>query len=288
MSHFILIGGTFAAESAPPSFGQSLLNGMQQSFTFPVEQLYHKPYDSEWRNLLNGLSVKVAYAYPLDKTAPIESSSLGNNKQGVPVTNDILSANLKYTPLSYWFFSLNGFVYLHPELQKDWDPDWSYSFGYDDWHPYTWSLVYSNSGGNAKIGKRPQFNEGVWSLGTKFPLPQPLHDWVVTGLGDSIGCSFNMSFVAFNDKFTASAGCKYNFFAGLYVNYAVYYYPQADKQEAWNPDYTYGFGLVGWKSQSISLQYSNSSGNRFSSKNRTAGTGQFNNGSLTVAWSHAW
>jgi hypothetical protein len=66
------------------------------------------------------------------------------------------------------------------------------------------------------------------------------------------------------------------------------YYPDKTQQQPWNPDYTYGFGFFDWHPGTISVQYNNYSGNRFKLSDRAAGTGHFQNGSISVAWSKSW
>lgn len=269
-------------------------HGLKSSFSLPVSELLVQPADNEWRNALHGASVNLAYSYPLMKTDVAQ----GVSAQGEAATNDTLQLGLKYVPLSYWFANVSLIKYLQPELQKSWNPDWSYSFGYDDWHPYTLSLVYGNSGGNHLNAKKPRFSEGVWTLGWKFPLPETLNHLFVSGYGDAMACSTAVAYTGSyvdaatnlpaSNKTVLNLGCKYNIVRWWYVNFALYYYPRKDQQQPWNPDYTYGFGYFDWHPGKLSLQYNNYSGNRFTDSERAAGTGQFKNGSITLSWSKSW
>ena len=56
-------------------------------------------------------------------------------------------------------------------------------------------------------------------------------------------------------------------------------------QQPWDPDFTYGFGLFDYRSNRVSIQYSNYSGNRFPWRKSKAGTGRFKDGGLLVSWS---
>lgn len=268
--------------------------GIKNSFSLPIKELLIKPSDNEWRNALDGVSVRASFTHPLSKT----TVTTATGAQGEPSTNDSIQVGLQYRPLSYWFVSANFFQYLQPDLQKKSDPDFSYSFGYDDWHPYTLSLSYANSGGNSLGGKRPAFNEGTWTLGWKAPLPEAVQSLLVTGYGDAMACGTSVSLTPqFSDAATSqikhnksvwTLGCKYNIIDWWYVNFAVLYYPKKEQQQPWNPDYTYGFGYFDWHPGQISIQYNNYSGNRFSSSERAKGTGKFNNGSISIAWSKSW
>lgn len=271
-----------------PSYLDTAWQNFSSSFSLPFDQLYVKAHESEWRNAIDGLSLSVSASHPLAKSTPTNSTTLGNATQGVSATNDTVTIGLKYTPLSYWFASINRRLYLHPDLQKSWDPNWSYSFGYSDWHPWALSLVYSNHLGNDLGGERPDFDAGQLTLSTGFPLPPWLDHLVVSGYGDSIGCNTGLTLTPNTSKLTGSFGCKYTIIRGFYINFGLFYYPKSGTKEAWNPDYSYGFGYFDWRPGTISMQYANASGNRFNKSDTANGTGGFNNGSLSLSWSYSW
>ncbi len=291
---FVLIGILMPHAYADDETQSPVWLGLKSSFAMPYRELFVKPSDSEWDNLLKGASVRLAYNYPLQKAVLAQ----GTANQGESATNSVVQVGLKYTPLSYWFVSANFNKYLEADLKKTWDADWSYSFGYDDWHPYTLSLSYSNSGGNSLMAKKPRFSEGNWSLGWKFTIPDVVRDIFVTGYGDALGCGANASLTPSyidsvtnqekNNKVVLAMSCKYSVVGAWYINFAVLHYPHKQQQQPWNPDYTYGFGYFDWKPGTISIQYNNYSGNRFHSSERAKGTGDFKNGSLSVAWSKSW
>ncbi|MCB1656632.1 MAG: hypothetical protein KDI39_00190 [Pseudomonadales bacterium] len=268
--------------------------GLKSSFSLPVSELLIKPSDNEWNNLFRGVSVRLAYSYPLTKSL----SAQGLDNQGESATNSTLQMGLKYTPISYWYLNANFIRYLQPELQKPWDADISYSFGYDDWHPYTLSLSYSNTLGNSLVSKKPSFNEGTWVLGWKLPLSDGLKNILLTGYGDTMGCSSAFSLTpkysdsvtktTQSNKMSLSLGCKYTIFGGWYINFNALYYPDSSQKQPWNPDFTYGFGYFDWHPGTISVQYNNYSGNRFNQSKTATGTGEFKNGSISVAWSKSW
>ena len=54
-----------------------------------------------------------------------------------------LSSSLSWSPHSYWFIK----AILVKSSQSD-KPKWNYLFGYDDWHPRTFGIEYSNYDGN--------------------------------------------------------------------------------------------------------------------------------------------
>jgi hypothetical protein len=82
------------------------------------------------------------------RAATTQNNQTGSGSQGERATNFTFTSLLKYNPLSYWFMSVTYYHYFDEKLKAPWNPDFSYVFGYDDWHPYTLSLLYSNYGGN--------------------------------------------------------------------------------------------------------------------------------------------
>jgi hypothetical protein len=279
-----------------------VLDGLLSSFALPLQDLLHKKHTSEWRNLLDGWSIDGAFAYPLRETRP--QPSQGRGSQGERGSNNIqFTGSLRYNPLSYWFAQATYYRYLHTDLQAPWNPDFSYSFGYDDWHPYTLSLVYANYGGNRldpdkSRGERfTRFEEGTFSFGWKFLLPRTWEEALIVHPTGSIGC--NMSYNV-TPKYTDLAsptrktakqsvrlGCRYTIYKWWYFNFTLYAYPFPAQQQPWDPDFTYGFGYFDWHPGTISIQYNNYSGSRFPGRNRGDGTGTFRDGSLTIsiAWS---
>lgn len=296
-----------APPDSPAAPGKSWLDeiseGLSSSFALPLGDLLKPQHPSEWRNLLHGVSLGIALDYPLkSRTA---RQSVGRETQGEQVGNSAtLRASLRYTPLSYWFGSTTFYTYLDPDSQASWEPDFTYSFGYDDWHPYTLSLVYSNYGGNRLHPKSSQgerfthFNQGTVSLGWKFPVPRFLEDLSMVHPSGQIGCGINYNVTPEYTvadapgtrrwKQSASLNCRYRIYGWWYVNATVYYYPWRDQQQPWDSDFTYGFGSFDFHPGTFSVQYNNYSGTRFPWRRRSPNTGTFRDGSVMISWSWSW
>lgn len=276
--------------------------GLLSSFALPLQDLLQKKHASEWRNLLDGWSIAGAFNYPLEKSLP--QASQGRGSQGERGGNNTqIAVSLRYNPISYWFVQTTYYRYLDADLQAPWHPDFSYSFGYDDWHPYTLSLVYANYGGNrlhperSKGERLTRFEEGTVALGWKFLLPRALEEALVVHPTGSIGCniSYNVtpkyvdlaSLTRKDGKQSVRLGCKYTIYTWWYVNFTLYAYPFPEQQQPWDPDFTYGFGYFDWHPGTLSIQYNNYSGNRFPWRKSSKGTGTFQDGSLTISisWS---
>ena len=274
---------------------QEIQKALKSSFSLPLEDLFAKDEEEEWKNLFDGLSVTFGANHPLT-----EATLPGEGTEGDrTLPSNTYSMSLKYSPISYWFASVSFVGYQFPELQQSWNPDFTYCFGYNDWHPYTLSLTYCNYGGNRLNpgeGERyTDFDTGGWTLGWKFPLPKKWQKPLLIDPDGSIGCNIGVSYVrSFVDAATnesrshkrkLSLGCKYTIWGWWYLNFAVNYYPIPEQKQPWDPDFTYGFGYFDWHPGTFSLQYNNYSGNRFPWNDRANGTGTFKNGSISLTWS---
>ena len=124
-----------------------IFKGIESSYEFPVGELFEKKYDSEFRNLFDGVSLSFSHNLPLRGVVVEGLSGFGNEGASVTATSTT-SMNISYKPFGYWYMSLGIPFYSNPDLQAPWNPDFTYVFGYRDWHPYTLGFTYSNYGGN--------------------------------------------------------------------------------------------------------------------------------------------
>lgn len=280
--------GAAAAQAEAPE--SEVWKGIASSFSMPL----HHFLDGTAQESLN---LRLAADLPLDSDA---TSRPGLRSQGDAPSSPTLRLGLRYVPLTYWFADVNLIKYLRPGQQQPWNPDFTYSFGYDDWHPYTLSLVYSNHGGNrldpdrARGERVTRFDEGTWSLGFKFPMPEALRPVFLIRERDSIGCQTSLNYARrytdarsgerLHDKRSLALGCRYSFDNGWHFDFKLLSYPVGRQKQPWDPDFTYGFGYFDWRPGTVSLQYANHSGNRFPGNPRSPGTGRLRDGSLTLSW----
>jgi hypothetical protein len=286
----------------PPSLREQILEGLRGSFVLPWRDLLEKEHDAEWRNLLSGWSGSVSFSQPFQESAPQPGNGLGAEGERAP-SGQLLVTTVVYRPVGSWFASVTAYHYFDPELQASWNPDFTYSFGYDDWHPFALSLVYSNAGGNRwhpdrdQGERRTRFRQGSWSLGWKLRLP-PAAERIVVVPGGSLGCSTNLSVTPeYGDlatgrlrhhKTSLGLGCKYALTGWLFFSFKASYYPQRDQQQPWDSDFTYGFGFADWHPGSFSVQLNNASGNRFPGRRRAVGTGRLKDSGITVSYSWSY
>lgn len=250
--------------------------------------------------------LRLALDFPL-RTSKSGFKSFGF--QGGPAVSPTLQASLQVNPHSYWFGNITFYRYLIGDRQRPWNPDFTYSFGYDDWHPNTFTLIYGNYGGNrlspergrlieGQREERTRFSQGLWSLGYKFAMPDLLKPVLLFDDTHQLGCIAGANFTRrYTDlktlsirsaKKTLSLGCRYSTPSNLYINVTAFYYPDRTQQQPWDPDFTYGFGYFDYRPGTVTVQYNNYSGNRYPSHDLSPNQGRFRNGSISISWSTAW
>lgn len=267
---------------------------MASSFAIPASDLLHRKHDSTLANVLDGLTITSAIGLPLN-TQTIGGRQSGDLTSGSPTA----SVSLRYQPVGYWFAQASFIAYLDPSRRARWNPDFTYSFGYDDWHPYTFSFIYSNYANNrfspAKSEPVSPLDHGTVSLGWKAPLPRRLARLFLIDETQSINCRVGLNATPRYDqndgttgswKTSANFGCRYPVVGRFYIDLNLFAYGHG--QQPWDPDFTYGFGLFDYRSNRFSIQYANYSGNRFPGHRRAANSGRFVDGGISISWNHGF
>ncbi|WP_286876777.1 MULTISPECIES: hypothetical protein [Pantoea] len=286
----MLVAGTFNASAAET--GSDKEAGAESS-----EPIQAGVFTSRWGRLFSGnkdtFSGALSFSSGLKEqwlTIPNGSESAQQKKK----INQLLNLSLQYSPYSYWFAN----VTLRAPI-TDFDrytTDFRYSFGYDDWHANTFSLVYSNYGDNhlfpSGTKRFTYFEQGAFTFAYKFSLPKPLERHLLINDGDALTCQLGYSWVpryyslADNDlranKQVMLGGCGYTFKQHFFVRATAFWYPHASQQQPLNGDYSYSFGYAGYTPGSFSLQYSNYSGTRF--PGRSSANAKFREGTVSLIW----
>ena len=130
---FLFLYSIAEAETVNDELGK-IFDGASKSFDFPLKQWLDDTIDSR---VNQELSCETSFS--------IAKRNIGNGYF------PILNAGIKFTPLGYWFAETILFYYTEQEEQGEWEPDFFYRFGYEDWRPYTFNLLYSNYRGNRSI-----------------------------------------------------------------------------------------------------------------------------------------
>ncbi|HYF04423.1 MAG TPA: hypothetical protein VEC36_13650 [Patescibacteria group bacterium] len=264
--------------------------GILSSFSFSYQDLRRK-------ELQEGFTVGGGVTIPLRRTMP--TNEYGFETQGQVANNYALFGSVTYVPVTYWFWNVTAYRYLDNKYVAPWNPEFSYRFGYDDWHPYTFSLVYGNYGGNRLFPDREKgevwthFNQGTITLGWKFPEPDAIAKIFLIDSSAEIRHSINYNVTPRYTDFSGqglqkwkqslSFGTNYTIYEWWYLNFSLFYYPIAGQQQPWDPDFTYGFGYFDWHSGSVTVQYNNYSGNRFFWRKNSQKPGGFFDGSILIS-----
>jgi hypothetical protein len=245
-------------------------------------------------------SVSASVDVPLAYDDPVE----GEGSQGEEsVRSPRISLGFRYSPRDPWFARITAYHYLNEERKAQWNPDFTYSFGYDDWRPGTLAITYDNYGGNrfspdrAAGEKMTRFEEGTLSAVYKVPVPERVDAFFNPHpdrrLSATLGAHFTPRFRRNDDpvrgewKQVVSAGIRNRFYSSWYVEARALFYPRDGQQQPWDPDFTYGFGYFDWRPGKISVQYSNYAPNRFRGHDVPRG-GTFRDGAIAISWSNSW
>ncbi|WLE96798.1 MAG: hypothetical protein QTN59_19225 [Candidatus Electrothrix communis] len=251
-------------------------DGLQSSFALPFDEW---DIDTSPQNILEDF---------MDRWDPDVGMSLV--KKGSKYA-PVVSAGLKFTPLGYWFAETSFYRYLDKDDQSPWNPDFVYRFGYEDWHPYTLSLVYSNYSGNRSYHDiAEKYNNGSYSLSWGFPVPDLLAAPFLIEPDRKINCSLSMSY---SPRYTDENGetqrdqsrlkltSNAPIYGGWYFSVSFISYLNSNQQQSWDPDYTFEFG---WRGEYFSVSYSNYSGNRFPWRKDMSHDGGLGEGSISISW----
>jgi hypothetical protein len=263
--------------------------------------------EETWNDIWNGLTS--SFALPFEewtednqhKTISEHLFSQWDADVGMSVVKGnngyfpILSAGMKFVPLGYWFAEAAFFRYLDKDEQDSWDPDFVYSFGYEDWHPYTLSLVYSNYAGNHSYTDiAEKYNKGTYTLKWNTPIPALLAKPFLIEPDRTISSSLA---ALYSPTYTDESGetgqdqwrLKLTFSAPVYgewyLSFSILHYLDSSQQQPWDPDYTFEFG---WRGEMFSVAYKNYSGTRFPWRDDYPHDGGFAEGSLGITWKWNW
>ncbi len=150
-------------------------------------------FTSRWGRLFSGndkvFSGALSFSSGLKEqwmTVPNSSDSAEQKKK----YNQTLNLSLQYSPYSFWFANVTSRLPVTDTSR--YTADFRYSFGYDDWHANTVSLVYSNYGDNhfwtSGSKRHTYFEQGAITLAYKFSLPKPMENTLLINKGDAIMC----------------------------------------------------------------------------------------------------
>ena len=178
-------------------------------------------------------------------------------------------------------FYINTTFYkdFNPRADAMWIADYTYSIGRYNWRPNRINYGYENYINN-KYSDNSQTFYNKFLQGYYFVSYN--QSWEKLNHRISIDSTTSLKLIYFvrysikylnkdqvlsggplDGKSTVGAALRFTMYRNIYIETAVYYYPEADKKQTWDPDYTYGFGYFDWRSFRMSLTYGNWAVNQF-------------------------
>lgn len=180
-------------------------------------------------------------------------------------------------------FSVNStfFIDFNKEASARWISNYTYAIGRYHWKPNKFNFGYENYLNNRYSDswkeKGQKFMEGYYFLSYNHNLS----DTAIRKISLDHSTNFKITYFAryaikYRDaneiqhggftsgKTTLGVGFRYTIVKKIYIESAVYYYPEEKiKKQPWDPDYSYGFGYFDWRSFRFSVTYGNWAINRF-------------------------
>ncbi len=258
---------------------EKIIDGTSKSFNFPVEEWIEGTIDSRVnKELLCDTGFSLAKRIGGDGYFPV------------------LNASVKFTPLGYWFAETVFFYYTEEQEQDEWEPDFVYRFGYEDWRPYTFSLVYSNYTGNRSIHDvAEQYDRGSYSLTWILPVPDIIAQPFLIEPEREISCISGLIYSPRystaqeeedgHDKIRAQISFSVPLYGSLHLSFNLLHYLDSDRQQPWDPDYTYE---IAWRGEYFSIAYKNYGGTRFPWRSDLPHDSGFADGSIGITWHWNW
>lgn len=224
--------------------------------------------DSIIKHILRNMSISASAGLPLKYTRDNTSS-----QQPSPLVYNISSAiNARYSYNNFFAdVSIIKYTYKQP-----WNPDFTYAFGYDDWHPNTFNFQYENYTSNRlhpSQGERfTQLEKGSFSTHYKFLYPN--FSSKLTNDQNRVNGSIGLSIVPkyYNSienkkkyfRYIASISASYQLIPRLNFGISFLHYLKKEPQASWEPDFTYNLSYsISLNHGSITFSYQNYNGTRY-------------------------
>ena len=240
----VLLAAIPAAEAAKNNENESLRDKNGEPVQAGV-------FTSRWGRLFSGNDKKFSGALSFSSGLKEQWMSIPNSSDTATEKkkiNQTLNLSLQYSPYSFWFANITSRLPVRDTSR--YTADFRYSFGYDDWHANTVSLVYSNYGDNhfwtSGSRRHTYFEQGAFTLAYKFSLPKPVENTLLINKGDSIICQVGYSWVPRyydlssddirKNKNVMLGGCGYTFKQHFFVRATAFWFPDSSQQQPWNGD----------------------------------------------------
>lgn len=204
-------------------------------------------------------------------------------------------------------FSVNSTFYVdfNKKAVARWTTDYSYAIGRYNWRPKKFNYGYENYINNKYTDDLKTFGqkflEGYYFLSYSHLLPRKVSQLIRIDSTTHWKLLYfarysiryrdqfdNIYGSMWNGKATLGVASRFTMFWNIYIEGALYYYPEEAKRQPWDPDYSYGFGYFDWRSFRISITYGNWAINRFNAKDKAYPNYGFIDGQFRVIANWTW
>ena len=222
---------------------------------------------------------------------------------------------VRFTGLVHLSINLFEEVYLRGTFFKQfqdenlppWTSDYYYILERFNWRPNTFSYGYENYTPNkykaSSLEVRQHLLQGRFYVSYGHNLPKKL----INSLKIDNTTTWNIKYfvkysINYQDELQRNYGegkigsgkllmglaTRYTIWNNIYIEGAIYYFPERDKLVAWDPDYTYGFGYFDWRAFKVNFSYGNWVVNRFPWNEKELKYYGFLDGDFKLTFSYAW
>ncbi len=236
---------------------------------------------------LENTTMSLSADFPLDK-------STKDGKENQRIFNNTLSFGLSYNYNKFFVsFSAHKRSYRQP-----WNPQFTYSLGYQNWNPYSFSLYYTDDSDNNRFGLKSAkaFTNpegGMISAEYKFLYPyffgRPNKADINEKWRGAISVDTTPMYKDFRGlkkrwKTQFDLSVSYNPTPALSFHLTMLQYLKNQKLP-WNSDFSYGVSyIIPLDTGALSLEYSNYGTTLYPWRKKHANFLAFKDGSISISW----
>jgi hypothetical protein len=198
------------------------------------------------------------------------------------------------------------FINFNKKAVAPWTSDFTYSIGRFNWRSNTFSYGYKNYQNNkysdsfATLGRK--FLLGSFFVSYIYDLPESFVSLMRLDHTTNFKLDFSANYAFryrdltdrmlgdgfFGGRNWLTMAARYTIVSNIYVESAVYYYPDPKTKQPWDPDYVYGFGYFDYRAFRVGLTYGNWVINRFPWNKKQYPDYGFWDGDFRVFVNYSW
>lgn len=268
----------------------------------------HRPRTARWAAAAglaaSPLATAGAAERPIDEvvelhaTALVPAATFGGAREelGERVwTQPAIGLRATVHPIEHSYIRFTTLFYPVPGLREGWSPDFVYSLGYGDWQPRHAFFDHSNYTGSRwpwREGEAPavRWAQGLNTVGWRYELPrgamQALRAPDSLWFGGAAMAHYALAYGELDGGegkhlVALSNNLSLTWREHLFGELRGFWYPIAEQQQVWDPDYTWSVGWMDWRPWSLSVRWSNYAGNRWPGR-ALEGNGGLGSGALFI------